>query len=104
MGKIIQFPKDKRTAEFYRFLVKWSDGVMFRGDTIEECFRQQKDIFEPEYSMNEYLERFRARLEDVTGEYYAYTDIKGLAKVLVENGYLQVLTVDDKGNFYSKFG
>ena len=104
MGKIIQFPKTSRVAEFYRFLVRWSDGAVFAGDTIDECFRKQKDFFEPECSMVEYLERFRNRLEVVDNTFYDYKDIKGLVRVLVEKGYLEVLTFDgDTGRFDTKF-
>ena len=95
MCKIIQFPKNKNTADFYKFLVKWSDGVIFTGNSVEECFRKQKDFFEPEITMEEYLERFRKRLENVTGTYYAYKDIDELVDVLVENGFMIVLTRDD---------
>ena len=95
MCKIIQFPKNQKVAEFYKFLLRWSDGVMFAGDSVEECFRNQKDVFEPECSMMEYLERFRERLENVTGTYYSYTNIQGLVDVLVENEYLEVLERED---------
>ena len=103
MGKIIQFPKTLKSAEFYKFLVRWSDGVMFSGATIEECFRKQKDVFEPECSMDEYLERFRKRLENVNNTFYSFRTIKGLVKVLVENEYLEVLTVNDDGYYDPKF-
>jgi len=95
MGMILQFPKTTKTEEFYRFLVRWSDGMVFAGGTVEECFRKQKDYFEPEFSMDEYLERFRTRLENVTGIYYDYTDVNGLCQVLIENGYLEVVDQDD---------
>jgi hypothetical protein len=94
MATIIQFPKNLRTESFYRFLVRWSDGMQFIGSSLEECFRKQKDMFEPEYSMDEYLDRFRARLLAVTGIYYHYTDVAGLVDVLVENGYLEVIRKD----------
>ncbi len=95
MCKIIQFPKTKRSADFYKFLVRWSDGAIFMGDSIEECFRRQKDAFEPECSMEEYLERFRERLENVNNTYYSYTDVAGLVEVLVDNDYLEVLERED---------
>ena len=98
MSKILQFPKTSKSADFYRFLVKWSDGMVFAGASVEECFRRQKDYFEPEFSMDEYLERFRIRLENVTGIYYDYTDVNGLCDVLIENGYLEVIDQDDDGN------
>ena len=103
MCKIIQFPKTLRTAEFYKFLVRWSDGAIFSGDTIEECFRKQKDVFEPECSMDEYLERFRQRLENVNNTFYSFRTIAGLVRVLVENGFLEVLTVNDNGCYDPKF-
>lgn len=97
MCVIIQFPKTRRVEQFYsRFLVRWSDGAKFAGDTVEECFRKQKDCFEPEYSMEEYLERFRNRLEVVTGTFYGYKDLAGLIAVLEENGYLEVIRQDGK--------
>ena len=102
MGKILQFPKNRKSAEFYRFMVRWSDGAVFAGDSVEECFRKQKDFFEPEFTMDEYLERFRERLENVTGVYYSYRDISGLVDVLVENGYLEVISVDGNGNVGAK--
>ena len=98
MGKVIQFPKTKKAADFYKFLVRWSDGPVFVGDTIEECFRKQKDMFEPECSMSEYLERFRESLENVDDTYYHYKDIAGLVDVLVEKGYLEVYSFDDSPN------
>ena len=90
MSKIIQFPKSKKAADFYRFLVRWTDGATFEGVTLDECFRKQKDVFEPEITMAEYLDRFRQRLENVTNTYYAFTDVNGLVAVLIENEFLEV--------------
>ena len=103
MGTIIQFPKNKRVAEFYKFLVKWSDGVIFRGNSLEECFRKQKDLFEPEISMNEYMEQFRKRLENVTGVFYNYRTVTGLINVLKENDYLEVLVWNGDNEYDPKF-
>ena len=94
MAIIIQFPKTPRVENFYRFIVRWTDGDQFTGNSLEECFRKQKDRFEPEFSMAEYLERFRKRLEIVTGVYYDYRDVKGLVAVLTENGFLEVIRKD----------
>ena len=90
MGELIMFPKTERARQFYKFLVRWDDGVTFSGDTIEECFRKQKDVFEPEISMNEYIDRFITRIENVTNTYYSIHTIAQLADVLTELGYLIV--------------
>lgn len=95
MSKIIQFPKSVKTKDFYKFLIRWTDGATFQGDTLEECFRKQKDLFEPEITMSEYLDRFRQRLENVTNTYYDYSDVRGLAMVLIENELLEVNVVGD---------
>lgn len=99
MSKIIQFPKCRRCANFYKFLVRWTDGAVFQGDTLEECFRKQKDVFEPEITMDEYMDRFRQRLENVTNTYYDFRDVNGLVAVLIENEFLEVTiggdTVDE---------
>lgn len=97
MCTIIQFPKTLRAENFYKFIVRWTDGMTFAGRSVEECFRRQKDVFEPEYSMNEYLERFRYRLKVVTGIDYDYTDIAGLVDILVQEGFLEVIQRDDDG-------
>ena len=91
MGEIIRFPKNDRVRQFYRFLIRWSDGVEFVGDTVEECFRRQKDLFEPHVSMNEYLDLFRTRLENVNETYYDFVTIGQLVDVLVDLGYLEVV-------------
>ena len=95
MSKIIQFPKCQKCTDFYKFLVRWNDGVTFQGDTLEECFRKQKDYFEPEITMGEYLDRFRQRLENVTNTYYDFRDVPGLVSVLLENEFLEVNVVEN---------
>ena len=95
MCELIRFPNTRECTEFYKFLVRWQDGVEFRGNSLEDCFTKQKDLFESEFSLDEYLERFRQRLKVYTGKEYAFTDVQGLCNILCDLGLLEVLEVDD---------
>jgi len=94
MCEIIRFPKTKKAAEFYQFLVRWNDGAEFYGRTLEECFIKQKNVFEPEFTMDEYLNRFKHRLKVVTGTDFNFTSIDNLCHILSDLGYLEILESD----------
>lgn len=91
MAKIIKFPSTEIVREFYRFTMKYSDGVIIKGDSYEELFRKQKDLFEPEISMREYTERLRDRLLVIYGKFYEFKTYDELIEILKEKELIELI-------------
>ena len=94
MGKVIRFPRNRDSTEFYKFILRYEDGAEFKGATLEEAFCNQKDYWEPEISMVEYLERMRDRLLFTTGCLYKFTNISELISTLESLNLIEVGTYE----------